>query len=94
MEQSSIFTANYSAHDELFEGRLILLPALATFLTISTRLGSAKHQGLLDAFRTLMLLIFMMALLPAFAYSLTFFIPALSNVVTHAIEQIPQLNAF
>ena len=95
VEQSHYFTATPGlAREELFEGRLLLLPALATSLTISTRLGTAKHEGLLDMLRSLLLVAFMVALVPAFVYSASFFVPALAGVVTHAIEQVPQLNAF
>jgi len=50
-----------SALDELAtEGRLILLPALATFLTISTRLGNSSYDWrLIDIIRTLLLLTFL-----------------------------------
>uniref|UniRef100_A0A1I8B0D2 DUF2892 domain-containing protein n=1 Tax=Meloidogyne hapla TaxID=6305 RepID=A0A1I8B0D2_MELHA len=50
-----------SARDELaFEGRLISLPALATFLTISTRLGNSSYEWrLIDIIRTFLLLTFM-----------------------------------
>ncbi|KAI3410913.1 hypothetical protein GPALN_002995 [Globodera pallida] len=78
-----------SARDELFEGRLILLPALAVSLTISTRLGTAKHEGILDVLRTILLLTFAIALVPAAAYSVTFFVPALADVVTHYLDKVP-----
>ncbi|KAL3091475.1 hypothetical protein niasHS_004880 [Heterodera schachtii] len=91
VEQSPFFTASSesSARQELFEGRLILLPALAVSLTISTRLGTGKYEGLLDALRTLLLLSFALSLVPAFAYSVTFFVPALADIVTHYMEKVP-----
>jgi hypothetical protein len=70
-----------------------LLPALATSLTISTRLGTANHNGLLDVLRSLLLLTFLAAMVPAGLYSITFFIPSLADIVTHAIEQLPMLQA-
>ncbi|KAF7634216.1 hypothetical protein Mgra_00006395 [Meloidogyne graminicola] len=78
-----------SARDELTtEGRLIALPALATFLTISTRLGNSSYKWrLIDIIRTLLLLTLMLILIPALFYSITFFFPALSNVVNNTFDQ-------
>ncbi|KAL7071590.1 hypothetical protein ACQ4LE_009417 [Meloidogyne hapla] len=90
-----------SARDELaFEGRLISLPALATFLTISTRLGNSSYEWrLIDIIRTFLLLTFMLALMPALLYSFTFFVPSLANVVNNGFDKYwelfpPSINAF
>ncbi|CAK5081401.1 unnamed protein product [Meloidogyne enterolobii] len=78
-----------SARDELAtEGRLILLPALATFLTISTRLGNSSYEWrLIDIIRTLLLLTFMLAIIPALLYSFTFFVPGLAIIVNNTFDK-------
>ncbi|CAK5082716.1 unnamed protein product [Meloidogyne enterolobii] len=78
-----------SARDELAsEGRLILLPALATFLTISTRLGNSSYEWrLIDIIRTFLLLTFMLAIIPSLLYSITFFVPGLAIIVNNTFDK-------
>jgi hypothetical protein len=56
------------------EGRNILLAAIATSLTISTRIQSAQHKGFLTYIRTLLLIASFALLIPAFGYSSCFYV--------------------
>jgi hypothetical protein len=71
---------------EIHEGRHILVLAAATYLTISNKLSTAHHSGLVDVLRTMLVLTLALAMGPAIAYSLLHYVPALSDVMTHSIN--------
>lgn len=78
-------TNHPTAHHQLSEGRNVLLTALATTLTISTRLRSAKHGQFLDYFRTFIIFVLGIAILPTIIYSIPYYVPALANAITHIL---------
>jgi hypothetical protein len=55
------------------EGRNILLTALATTVTISSRLQSARHDGVISYLRSLILFVALIGLLPIMGYSACFY---------------------
>lgn len=65
--------------------------AIAVSLTISTRLKTAEHNGLRDYIRTLILLTLLCASIPLATYSLAFYLPSVSGLVTHWLEELPAL---
>lgn len=62
------------AHNHaLPEGRNILLTALATSVTISSRLQSAQHNSLISYVRSLILVVALAGLIPILGYSSCFY---------------------
>uniref|UniRef100_A0AC34FE94 Uncharacterized protein n=1 Tax=Panagrolaimus sp. ES5 TaxID=591445 RepID=A0AC34FE94_9BILA len=55
------------------EGRNILLTALATTVTISSRLHSAHHDSMISYVRTLILFVALIGLIPIVGYSACFY---------------------
>ncbi|KAI6241326.1 hypothetical protein M3Y99_00358600 [Aphelenchoides fujianensis] len=66
------------------EGRSILVSAIATIFAISSRLRSAKHEGLLDFARSLILVVALVGMLPIAGYSSCFYVPQLP--ICHAFH--------
>ena len=77
--------------DLLPEGRNILLAALATSLTISARLRSSigniatQNHIVFETLRSLILLSLGIVSILSAGYSLLFYVPSLSDLVTHTI---------
>ncbi|KAI6182733.1 hypothetical protein M3Y97_00412500 [Aphelenchoides bicaudatus] len=56
------------------EGRHILISAIATIFTISSRLRNSAYNGLLDLTRTLVLVTALVCLIPIVGYSTCFYV--------------------
>ncbi|KAH7713310.1 hypothetical protein AAVH_19367 [Aphelenchoides avenae] len=73
VEQAALIENSHA----IVEGRNILLAAIATTLTVSTRIRSAQHDGLITYLRTLLLAVSLVGLVPALGYATCFYVRGL-----------------
>ncbi|KAI6203287.1 hypothetical protein M3Y94_00538800 [Aphelenchoides besseyi] len=66
------------------EGRNILISAIATIFSISSRLRHSSHGGLLDVARSLVLVVALVGMLPIVGYSSCFYVP--QNPICHVFH--------